>query len=763
MAAKRDFSVVGKSVPRYDAIAKVKGEMQYTDDITLPGMVYGKIKRSTIAHGRIKRIHYDAALKLPGVLTIITGEDAPKPFCVMPHMPTEYALALDKVHYFGEPVAAVAAIDEETASKALEYIQVEYEELPVLVDPFKAMGNTDVLIHDSIKGNIHFEGNQEYGEAEKALESSHLVVENSYSSSYVNHAFLEPHSAIASYDVNEKHLKVICCNQLPHYLQRTLSHLLEIPMEKIQVSIPAVGGGFGGKTEAANSDLVAALLSRKLGRPVKVTYERSEVFAQNKGRHPCHIHLKMGFDSQGMITAVDFDNTLDGGAHTSWGVIVLFFTAALLHLPYEIPEVRFRGRRIYTNKPTCGAQRGLGGVQVKMAVESLLDEAADALGMSPYELRKKNAVDSGYTAKSNIHVPHTEYKKCLDTVVERSGYLEKHKKLPFGHGVGLAGAHYSSGGSFLLYKSYKPHSTVIIRVDTEAGVTMYTGATDIGQGSNTVLAQMVAEGLGLKDISDINVVSQDTTLAPFDQGTFDSRVTYGNGQAVGKALEKVREQLFHVIGAEMGVRADQLECKDGYVYSLYEPEKRMEFKKAVLKCTDVHGPIVGCGHYSPPRNRAEGVQGGLTGPSPTFGFTAQVVELKVDLDTGAINIIKFYEAGDCGQPINPISVEGQVEGAIQMGIGQALYEELLVGEDGRLLNDNLREYKMPTSMDMPEIDTVTVDSFDPNHPFGAKECGEGPTCPVIPAILNAIYDAIGIRFTKVPVTPEIVLRALGKV
>ncbi len=449
---QRDFCMVGKSVPRIDAVAKARGKAQFTDDLALPGIVYGKIKASSIAHGAIKSIDFRHALELPGVLAVLTGKDAPTPYSVNNHLPTETALAVDKVRYYGEGVAAVVAVDEETAEEACNLIEVEYEQSAVLTDALAAMGQDEMRIHDFAENNVHVEGEQAFGDVDEALSGSHLVVENTFRSSYVTGGFMEPQSAMADYDPQYRKLTIYTCIQLPHYMQGSVARALDMPMEKVRVIVPAVGGGFGGKTEATPAALVASILSRKLGKPVKVTYDRSEVFFQNKGRHPALMKVKMGFDRQGQITGLDFDSTLDGGAHSSWGLVVLWFTAALLHLPYKIPNLHFSGRRVYTNKPTCGAQRGLAGVQVRMALEGLLDEAAHGLEINPFDLRMINAVESGYQTKSVIRVGHSEYKKCLESVVQRSGYLEKHGKLPFGRGVGLAGSFYSSGGAFMLYQ-----------------------------------------------------------------------------------------------------------------------------------------------------------------------------------------------------------------------------------------------------------------------------------------------------------------------
>ena len=761
MRENGDFKVVGKSVPRVDGVAKVRGKAQFTDDLVLPGMVYGKIKASDIAHGRIKEINFQGALELPGVLAVITGKDSPKPYSVNDILPTEYPLAFDKVRYHGEGVAAVAALDEETAEEALALIEVTYEELPVLLDPLEAMKRDDIRIHDFAENNTNHEAKQHVGDVDASFEDSHVVVENAFYSSYVQNGFLEPQSAIGDFDPGSGNLTIHHCNQLPHYMQRMVSRALDMPMEKIRIVVPFVGGGFGGKLEAAPLSLVAAILSQKLGRPVKITYDRNEVFFQNKGRHPCHMKMKMGFDREGRITGVDFDTTMDGGAHSSSGFVVLWFISALTHLPYKIPNVRFQGRRVYTNKPTPGAQRCLGGVQVRLCVETVIDQGAEKLGMSPYAVRMINAVESGYQTATAITVAHSEFKKCLESVATRSGYLEKHGNLPFGRGIGLSGGHYSSGGAYLFYPSSRAHSTANIRVDTEAGVTVFVGATDLGQGSSTVLTQMVAEVLGV-DYRNIHLICQDTTLAPMDNGTMDSRVTYGAGHAVKNAAMDARDKLLEIAAIKLGFSAGQLDCAEGKIFSIYNPKKWMDFVEAVDSYQNSIGPLFGTGSYTPPQPVGE-YPGKLIGPSPAFGFSAQVAEVEVDQDTGKIHIIKYYEAGDCGKAINPVSVEGQVQGGISMGLGQAFFEEMHVDEKGKMINPNFHDYKIPTIMDMPDIDAEIVESYDPTSAFGNKEVGEGPVGLVIPAILNALYDAIGVRFTEVPVTPEKILRALGKI
>lgn len=755
----REFTEVGRSIPRLDGAAKVTGKVKYTDDLVLPRMAYGKILRSPHAHAIIKSIDTSEALKLDGVLGVITGEDCPIPYGIVPHNANEHALAVEKVRNWGEGVAAVAAIDEVTAEKALELIKVEYEVLEAIVDPREALKRDDVRIHENAPNNIAYEGVQVYGDPDKALAESAYALEQEYYSSYVNHAFIEPQSAIADFDNNTGQLQLYATCQVPHYTHQQLAKVMELPLNKIRITVPLIGGGFGGKGVAAQADFCAAILSRKIGRPVKITYERSEVFATNNGRHPCYMKFRMGFDKDGRITAVDFNNIMDGGAYAGWGIVVLFYTASMVHIPYMVPNVRFEGKRVYTNKPVCGAQRGLGGVQPRFAMEQMLDEAAAHFGMSPHEIRKLNAAESGYTAKSLMYIPHTEYKKCLDTVVKNSGYLEKHGKLPYGKGIGLSGGYYISGTSYTLYLSYKPHTVATIKIDEENGATVFCGATDIGQGVDTVMAQMAAETLGIKT-EDVKIVPRDTQVSTFDLGTFASRLTFATGWAIRKAAEKVNEELFPVAASIMKCRGEEVAVKDGMFYSIYErSKKQVPWSEVVTMYIESNGPLTCTGQFTPPRRK--GIQqGGNIGHSPTFGFSAQIAEVDVDLETGKVSVVKITEAGDCGQPINPMSVEGQVHGSIQMGMGQALYEEMVIAPDGKFINPSLHDYKVPTSMDMPVVDATIVDAYDPSAPYGAKESGEGPIQPTIPAIFNAVYDAIGVRFTEMPLTPEKVLNAI---
>ena len=761
----REYTEVGRSIPRLDGPMKVTGKLQYTDDLTLPRMVYAKILRSPHAHAVIKNIDFSKALELEGVLDVLTGKDFPIDYGIVAHSANEEVLAREKVRMWGEPVAAVCAMTEEIAEKALELIDVEYELLPVIVDArdSERMANEEgVLIHEDKPGNIAHQGKQQYGDVDAILAESDVVIEQEFYSCQYHQSFIEPQSALADFDVHKNKLHLYATCQVPHYTHQQLAKVLQMPMKDIRITVPLLGGGFGGKGVATTADFITSKVSSRVGRPVKCTYERSEVFAQNQGRHPCFMKFRMGFDKEGHITAVDFDNLMVAGAYMSWGVVVLFYTASMTHLPYVTPAAKFSGKLIYTNTNTCGAHRGLGGSQPRFAMEILMDMAAEKLGMTPLQIRLLNAVESGHTCRSMMYVPHTEYKKTLQTAADNCDFENKYGKLPFGEGVGISGGYYISGTSYTLYLSYKPHTVANVKIEGENNVVLYCGATDIGQGADMVMAQMAAETLGVRS-EDVKVVSRDTELATFDLGTFASRVTYATGWAIRRACEAANQLLFPVAAAIMGCRGQEVGVKDYQFYSIYEKKrKNVDWNEVVDQYISANGPLITSGQFTPPRRK--GIQqGGNIGHSPTFGFTTQIAHVKVDLYTGNVHVLDITEAGDLGQPINPMSCEGQVHGSIQMGLGNALLEEMRYAEDGRLLNPSFHDYKLCGTLDMPEINAEIVESYDPSAPYGGKESGEGPIQPTPPAIFNAVYDAIGYRCTEQPLTQEKVLNYLKSI
>ena len=765
----REYTEVGRSIPRLDGPLKVTGKLQYTGDLSLPRMAWAKILRSPHAHAKIKNIDFSKALELDGVLDVLTGKDFPIDYGIVAHSANEEVLARDKVRMWGEPVAAVCALTEEIAEQALDLIDVEYELLPVITDARKSeqfANETGILIHEDKPGNIAHQGTQEYGDVDSILAETEanggVVVEGEFYSCQYHQSFIEPQAALADFDVHKNKLHLWATCQVPHYTHQQVAKVLQMPLKDIRITVPLLGGGFGGKGVATTADFITAKFSSRVGRPVKCVYERSEVFAQGQGHHPCFMKFRQGFDKDGHITAVDFQNLMVAGAYMSWGVVVLFYTASMTHLPYVTPAAKFSGKLIYTNTQTCGAHRGLGGSQPRFAMEILMDMAAEKLGMNPLQIRLLNAIESGHTCRSMMYVPHSEYKKALSTAAANCDFEEKVGKLPFGKGIGISGGYYITGTSYTLYLSYKPHTVAMVKIEGENNVVLYCGATDIGQGADMAMAQMAAETLGVRS-EDVKVVSRDTETTTFDLGTFASRVTYATGWAIRRACEAANQKLFPVAAAIMGCRGQEVGVKDYQFYSLYERKrKNVDWNEVVDQYIQANGPLVTTGQFTPPRRK--GIQqGGNIGHSPTFGFTCQIAEVTVDLYTGNVHVDRITEAGDLGQPINPMSCEGQVHGSIQMGMGHALLEEMRYADDGRLLNPSFHDYKLVGTMDIPEIDATIVESYDPSAPYGAKESGEGPVQPTPSAVFNAVYDAIGFRCTEQPLTQEKVLNYLKSV
>jgi 4-hydroxybenzoyl-CoA reductase subunit alpha len=765
----REYTEVGRSIPRLDGPLKVTGKLQYTGDLSLPRMAWAKILRSPHAHAKIKNIDFSKALELDGVLDVLTGKDFPIDYGIVAHSANEEVLARDKVRMWGEPVAAVCALTEEIAEQALDLIDVEYELLPVITDARKSeqfANESGILIHEDKPGNIAHQGTQEYGDVDAILAETEanggVVVEGEFYSCQYHQSFIEPQAALADFDVHKGKLHLWATCQVPHYTHQQVAKVLQMPLKDIRITVPLLGGGFGGKGVATTADFITAKFSSRVGRPVKAVYERSEVFAQGQGHHPCFMKFRQGFDKDGHITAVDFQNLMVAGAYMSWGVVVLFYTASMTHLPYVTPAAKFSGKLVYTNTQTCGAHRGLGGSQPRFAMEILMDMAAEKIGMNPLQIRLLNAIDSGHTCRSMMYVPHSEYKKALSVAAENCDFEAKTGKLPFGKGIGISGGYYITGTSYTLYLSYKPHTVAMVKIEGENNVVLYCGATDIGQGADMVMAQMAAETLGVR-AEDVKVVSRDTEHTTFDLGTFASRVTYATGWAIRRACEAANQKLFPVAAAIMGCRGQEVGVKDYQFYSLYERRrKNVDWNEVVDQYIQANGPLVTTGQFTPPRRK--GIQqGGNIGHSPTFGFTCQIAEVTVDLYTGNVYVDKITEAGDLGQPINPMSCEGQVHGSIQMGMGHALLEEMRYADDGRLLNPSFHDYKLVGTMDIPEIDATIVESYDPSAPYGAKESGEGPVQPTPSAVFNAVYDAIGFRCTEQPLTQEKVLNYLKSI
>ncbi len=756
--SKREFSVIGRPFPRVDAWDKLTGRTQYADDLTLPRMAFGKILFSTQPHALIKRIDVSRAERLPGVLAVITGKDLPIQFGIMPVSQDETALAVDKVRYVGEPVAAVAALDEETAEEALTRIEVEYEPLQPIMSIEEALQHPEPRIHDyGPEGNIHKLVSLEFGDVDQGFEEADHVREDVFFYQGNTHMPMEQHAALAQWDPGSGRLTLWSATQTPHYVHRALSKVLELPMDRIRVIAQPVGGGFGGKDDPFSHEICAAKLSMLTGRPVKITLTREEVFYAHRGRHPVLMWVKTGVKTDGTITAMHFKSFLDGGAYGSYGVASTYYTGALQTVTYKIPNYRFQGMRVFTNKPPCGPKRGHGTPQPRYALEMHMDNLARDLGMDPVELRLKNLTGPDHTTVNWLRITSNGLRECIEKVLEASGYRDKHGKLPEGQGVGFACSTYICGAGLPIYWNDMPHSEVQIKVDRSGSVTAYSGAIDIGQGSDTVLAAIVAEVLGLQP-QDIKLVTADTDLTPIDLGSYSSRVTMMMGNAAYEASMKVRETLFAAAAEELGVPAEKLEARDRRIFVTDDPEKGLTFAEAAQLAEEKFGLIGAVGSYTPPKKLGQ-YKGSGVGPSPAYSFSACVAQVRCDTETGEIQVEKIWLAHDIGRAINPILVEGQVEGSVYMALCEALMEEQVFRKNVHKI-PSLLDYKTLTFKEMPPVETILIETDEPRGPFGAKEAGQGPLLPVMPAVANALYDALGIRIEELPITPEKVLKAL---
>ncbi len=754
----KGFDVVGKREPMLDAFEKVTGRARFTDDLTFPGMLYGKILRSPLPHAKIISVDLSGALKVPGVKGAICGRDIPKKkYGIVPMAKDEYALAIDKVRYVGDEVAAVVATSIEAAEEAISKIRVDYEELPAVFDPLEAMKPGAPVIHENVPNNVSASIRKEFGDVEKAFRESDFVFEDTFYSQAVNHCPLEPQAAVAMVDHSGK-VTLWSSTQIPFFLRRNLATTLDIPESKVRIIKPKVGGGFGQKIDLYAKDFCAAFFAMKTLKPVKFVYEREEVFTSTRQRHPMHIELKTGMRKDGTILAQQFKVIADGGAYNSTAPLMITLACYFIMLPYRLENLLFEGFHVYTNKPVGGAMRGHGIPQVRFAVEVQLDRIAEEMGIDPLDLRLKNAFQAGEPHPAKLLVQSCGFSDTLLKAAESIGWKEKRGKLPFGRGVGLAGASFPSGVSNMSHIS----SGAIVKIERDGSVTLLTGAADIGQGAETVISQIVAEELGVR-LEDIRITAADTEVTPLDPGTFGSGVTLRAGNAAKMAASSAKMKLLEAVAEKMEVDVSELEMKDRRIHVRGDPDRGMSLLEAikVYQYSDRPMPIIGRGSYMPPAKEPTTLLKEDGNFSPAYSFMTQAAEVEVDVRTGKVKVLKAVAAHDCGRAINPMLVEGQLEGSVVGGMGQALYENVIT-EKGQVMNPSFLDYGIPTAMEIPSITSVEVETDDPEGPYGAKESGEGTQLAPAPAIINAIYDAIGVRFKSLPVTPDKVLEALEK-
>ncbi|HEX5872772.1 MAG TPA: xanthine dehydrogenase family protein molybdopterin-binding subunit [Longimicrobium sp.] len=767
----KPLNVLGKRQRKTDGLEKSTGRARYTDDMVLPGMLHAKIVRSPHPHARIVSIDASAALALPGVAAVVTGAEMPIPFGIIVWTPDENALATDKARYIGDAVAAVAAVDEDTANRAAQLIHVEYEVLEAILDPFEAARRTDVQIHEAKKaghnGNISKIVKLDFGEVERGLGESDVVIEGEYFFEGTTHTPIEPHCAIGMWEEGGApggRLTVWSSTQVPHYLHRELAKVLELDPAKVRVIQPHVGGGFGGKSEPFDLEFCVAKLAMKTGRPVKILYTREEVFYAHRGRHPFHMKYRVGATADGKLKAVDAKTLLDGGAYSSFGLVTTYYSGQLLAAPYEIPAYRFDSTRVFTNKPACGPKRGHGSVQPRFAFEVTLDKLAERLNLDPIELRRRNFMGSFRRTVNELRVTSNGFMECLDAVERASGWKERRGKLVFGRGLGVAGSCYISGTNYPIYPNRMPQSAVQLQVDRSGRVAVFSGASDIGQGSTSLVAYIVCEELGVP-LDYVRVLPSDTDFTPVDLGAYSSRVTFMLGNACVDAARKLKALVQDAVGAEWEIPANRVLLAGGLAMDGQDTGRSMPIVQAFNLAEAKHGTLGSVGSYNTPRDVHGEYRGGTIGASPAYSFTAHVAEVEVDADTGFVEVKSIWVAHDCGRALNPAIVEGQMEGSAYMGFAEALMEQHIFkdadhGRAGLHNAPSLLDYRIPTSLDTPELRSLIVESIDPEGPYGAKEAGEGPLHPSIPAIANAIYDAVGVRMDSLPFSPPRMWRAL---
>jgi 4-hydroxybenzoyl-CoA reductase subunit alpha len=765
MSTKKRLEVVGQPRRRVDARAKVTGQTRFADDLSLPRMLHCKLLRSPHPHAIIESIDVSRAAAYPGVHLVLTGKDFPVPFGIMPVSQDEYPLAPERVRYVGDSVAAVIARDEKTAEEALGLIDVKYRPLPTISSPEESLAQPQTRIHDyGEQGNIHRNQSYEFGDVETALAESDHVFEDVFFYEGDTHMALEQQASLAVVEGDGK-LTLSSSAQNPHYLHRQLARVLQMPASHIRVIAIQNGGGFGGKCDPAGHEMVVSKAALMLGRPVKICLTRQEVFYQHRGRHPILMKFRTGVSKDGKLTAMHLQTLLDGGAYGSHGPASTFYSGVLTPVTYDLPRFKFDACRVFTNKPACGPKRGHGTPQPRFGQEVQMDKIAAKLGLDPAEMRLNNATKADSLTSNWLKIGSNGLAECIRQVVERSGWKDKHGKLPEGRGIGIACSTYMCGAGVSIYWNKMPHSGVQLLLDRSGQVTVFCGATEIGQGSDDVLAAIVAEVLGIST-SEIRCVTGDTGITPIDLGSYSSRVTIMMGNAAMQAAGRVREMITAAVVNELDTLPEQVVMSHGRVFAADDPSKGMSFVEAVALAEAKFGTLGTVGSYSPPKWPGK-FKGAGVGPSPAYSFQACVVETEVDIATGLVHIDKIWIAHDIGQAINPVHVRGQVIGGVYMGLGEALMEEQAFRRLPPKLSNalvhkipSMLEYKTLTSLDMPEVEVILIEDPDPNCPFGAKEAGQGPLLPVMPAVANAIWDAVGVRIDEVPITPDKVLRAL---
>jgi 4-hydroxybenzoyl-CoA reductase alpha subunit len=753
----KGYTIIGKNVPRIDAITKVTGEAKYTCDLKLPAMLWGKILRSPYPHARILNIDTNKAERLIGVRAVITSRDVPKTrFSFVQTLADKQVLCHDKARYMGDEIAAVAAIDPETAEEALELIRVDYEELPAVFDPEEAMSLPAPRVHEK-EGNIAYEFHKSFGDVNRAFDQCEVVCEDRYETPQVAHCCMETSNCIAQFDSNG-HLNMYVNTQAPHTQRQELARILGIPEGKIRVINSHMGGGFGSKLVTDMKQAIAACLAMKTSRPVKIVNTRQEEFTTAKTRYPYIVYAKTGVTKDGRILARELKVIGDNGAYNDKGPSTLSFGSIMFNVLYDVPNTRFDGTLVYTNKQSSTAFRGFGNPQFTFATESQLDDLAVRLKMDPLELRLRNLNKSNSRTTTGATITSCGMQECMESAASAIGWKEKRQSPKKHRGIGLANMVHSGAGS--RYYGFNSNDAFVKMAD-DGTVSVITSALDMGQGAQTIMAQIVAEELGVP-MEDIRILTNDTDLTPYDLGSWGSRSTFVCGNAVRMAAKEAKRELLEVAGEMLEATPQELVVQNGLISVIGSPDIGISVAEVIrYSVSKKASSVSGKGRFIDKSAAGSDLNEGYASHIPTFCFATQAAEVEVDTETGKVNVLKIVAAHDTGTAINPMSAEGQIEGGVIQGVGFTLMEKLSV-KNGRVENSSFLDYKIPTSDDIPEVEAILVETEDPAGPFGGKGIGETGLVPTAPAIANAIFDAIGVRFKELPITPEKILRALKK-
>ena len=753
-----EYQVVGKPVERTDGRVKATGKARYAGDLIAPGMLHGKILRSPVAHAKILNIDTSEAKKLQGVIAVITGKDFPGiPFGTRPDTRDQTPMPITKVHHFGEGVAAVAAVDEDTAEEALDLIRVEYEELPVVLTAEDALRPDAPLVNEFCSSNIAYTSDFRFGDPEAGFQEADYIKEEKFSSQRVAVGFIEPHACLAEVDATGRVL-LQGSKQSPYPTWRHMCRALGLPLSKMRLVTPFVGGAFSGKHDPFDVDFAAVKLAQITNRPVKIVLNYDEVLAGYRQRNAMDATLKIGVKKNGKITALKAECVLEGGPIAGIGPFNIYFFGAWLNLPYKVPAVEYHGKLVYSNRAPCGTVRGQEIVLAQYAVDSLLGIVAEDLGIDQVEIRSLNAVTSNYTTANGIVVDVCGLPECIEKSAAAIAWKESRKSRPKGRGIGFSCASHPSGvrlgGHF--------GSSVLLKLQEDGKIMLTHGGTEIGQGCNTIFCQMTAEILGIP-FEDVIQGPSDSDTAILDSGMFSDRCTYWDGNATIAAANDLKRQLAEIAAKKLQAEPEDLEFKNSRIYVKGKPEKTINILDPVRTAYYDNGtPLYGRGYWAATDIDLVNWKTGSGNLAHGIDFIATAVEMDVDMKTGKVSLRKGVSGDDAGQPIHPVMLEGQVNGGSAHMTGHALLEECLYDERGRMLNYSWRDYKQPTALDTPEYVVDHIHTHDPYGPFGAKGAGEASSCSTIAAIANGIYDAVGVRITDLPITPEKILRELKK-